>query len=136
MNSLRNCDQNGDGEKKTLFMVKQMEELGKVATDHTSGKSAKRANSGNGRNGNWKGVNPINLRSGLESESANLATYLGSIPGKIKSSGSQIWPTQNYSGEERLIWDRRNKKIYGAYANKDWPYTPYIDYSENGIEII
>ena len=66
-----------------------------------------------------------------KSEIGNLAKNLGAIPEQSKGSGSsQIWPTQNYSDGKCLIWGIRNRQFYDEYENKDWPYTPNVEYSE------
>ena len=39
----------------------------------------------------------------------------------------------NYGECECLELDMRNMKFYEEYANKDWPHTPNVDYSEGRV---
>ena len=92
----------------------------------------KRANHGNGRIANGEGCRFKRFEvGGGKSESENIATNLGTVPGGSKGSCSiQIRPTRNYIEKGRLVCDRRNRPFYDEYANKDWPYNPSVDYSE------
>ena len=49
----------------------------------------------------------------------------------LSSGSSNVWAARNYSEEECLSLDTKDRQFYHAYANKNWTYTSNFDYSAN-----
>ena len=103
-----------------------MVELGRVITEQAIGKLGE-----NGKQWKWAICKLGMCRFGKfevggETRKRKSRDELRGAPEQSKSSGSssQISPTQNYSEEERLIWDRRNRQYYDACPDKGRSYVP------------